>query len=203
MIEAIVLDVGGVILRTTDRSSRQALEDKYNLPPGGSEALVFNSKPAAESTIGKVDPEKIWLNVAEELALSPDELAEFKQAFWQGDVADQDLIKFLENQRSSHKTALLTNAWLDARKALAEQFNIIEGQTVDHIIISSELGIAKPDQRIYHILADTINCPFGQILFVDDFIENVRAAEALDIQTIHYQPGMDLIAHIRSMVEPL
>jgi HAD superfamily hydrolase (TIGR01509 family) len=76
---------------------------------------------------------------------------------------------------------------------LAEQYQIIEGKTVDHILISSELGIAKPDQRIYHLLAETINCEFSQILFVDDFIENIEAAHLLGMQTIHYFPGMDLI----------
>lgn len=198
MIEAIVLDIGGVILRTADRSGRQALENKYGLPAGGADDLVFNSKPAADSTIGKVSPEQVWLNVAEELNLLPDELADFKQAFWQGDEVDQKLIQFLEAQKGLYKTALLTNAWLDAREALAEQFDIVEGQTVDHILISSELGVAKPDQAIYHILAETLNCQFGCILFVDDFIENIHAADALGIQTIHFTPEMDLIAHIQN-----
>jgi FMN phosphatase YigB (HAD superfamily) len=45
--------------------------------------------------------------------------------------------------------SLLSNAWPGARLALAEQFGIIEGKTVDHILISAELGVAKPDQRIY------------------------------------------------------
>jgi glucose-1-phosphatase len=196
MIEAIVLDIGGVILRTTDRSGRQALENQFGLPSGGAEDLVFNSKPATESTLGKVSPEQVWLHVAEELNLLPDELAKFKQAFWQGDQVDQKLIQFLKAQKGVYKTALLTNAWLDARKALAEQFNIIEGQTVDHILISSEIGIAKPDPEIYHFLAETLNCQFGQILFVDDFSENIHEADALGIQTIQFSPEMDLIASI-------
>jgi hypothetical protein len=48
MIEAIVLDIGGVILRTSDRSGRHALDKKYGLPPGGTEDLVFNSQPAQD-----------------------------------------------------------------------------------------------------------------------------------------------------------
>lgn len=201
MINAIVLDVGGVILRTEDRSGRLKLEEKYHLPPGGVDNLVFNSQTAADSTIGKAEPEQIWQNVAEQLSLSPQALMEFQQLFWQGDQIDQGLIQFLIEQKAAYKTALLTNAWLDARTALAQQFGIIEGQTVDHILISSELGIAKPEKRIYHILAQTIHSDFGQILFVDDFIENIDAAEALGIQTILYQPGMDLIAHIQAKLQ--
>jgi glucose-1-phosphatase len=200
MIEAIVLDIGGVILRTENRSGRKTLEVKYNLPPGGSEALVFNSEPAALSTIGKVGQDHIWQNIANELNLTPAELKDFKQTFWQGDQIDMDLIIYLENQRLKYTTALLSNAWVGMREILADQYQIVEGRTVDHILISAELGVAKPDPRIYHILASKINCQFDKILFVDDFIENIEAANQLGIQTIHYQPGMDLINHIQMKV---
>jgi glucose-1-phosphatase len=201
MIEAIVLDIGGVILRTEDRTGRQKLEIKYNLPDGGSEALVFNSESAAQSTIGKVEQDQIWQNIADELNLTPAELKDFKQTFWQGDQIDIDLIRYLENQRGTFTTALLSNAWVGMRDILADQYQIVEGKTVDYILISAELGVAKPDPRIYHILASTVNCQFNKILFVDDFIENIEAANELDIQTIHYQPGMDLISHIQMKVD--
>jgi glucose-1-phosphatase len=201
MIEAIVLDIGGVILRTEDRSGRQSLEIKYNLSPGAPEALVFNSEPAAQSTIGKVGQDKIWQNIANELNLTPEELNDFKQTFWQGDQIDIELIRYLEKQRETFITALLSNAWVGMREILADQYQIVEGKTVDHILISAELGVAKPDPRIYHILASTINCQFEKILFVDDFIENIEAANELGIQTIHYQRGMDLINHIQTKVD--
>lgn len=202
MIKAIVLDIGGVLLRTEDQSGRQALENKYDLHPGGAEELVFNSIMAAKSTVGKVHPDQIWQNLAEKLSLSPQALEEFKLAFWRGDQIDQELLGYLNSLRNSYTTALLSNAWLDAREALANQHQIIEGQTVDHILISSEIGIAKPDKRIYHLLADTTQCDFNQILFVDDFIENIEAAKELGIQTIHYQKGMDLITRIQSKLDP-
>lgn len=201
MIKAIVLDIGGVLLRTEDHSGRQALENKYDLPPGGVDELVFNSKIAAKSTVGMVHPDQIWQNLAEKLSLSPEALEEFKLAFWQGDQIDQELLSYLKSLRASYTTALLSNAWLDAREALANQHQIIEGLTVDHIIISSEIGIAKPDKRIYHILADTIQCDFNQILFVDDFIKNIEAAKELGIQTIRYKKGMDLITRIQSQLD--
>lgn len=201
MIKAIVLDIGGVLLRTEDRSGRQMLEKKHNLAPGGADDLVFNSRPAAKSTVGQVERDKIWQHVAEELSLTPQELEAFKLAFWQGDHIDQELLSYLKTLKSSYKTALLSNAWMGTRQVLADQYQIIEGLTVDHILISSELGIAKPNQRIYHILSDTIQCDFNQILFVDDFIENIQAAKALGIRTIHYQPGKDLITLIQSELD--
>ncbi len=201
MIKAIVLDIGGVLLRTEDRSGRQMLEKQYCLPPGGADDLVFNSRPAEKSTLGQGERDKIWQHVAEKLSLTPQTLEAFKLTFWQGDQIDHTLLSYLETLQHSYKTALLSNAWMGTRQVLADHYQIIEGHTVEHILISSELGIAKPDQRIYQILADTLQCDFSQVLFVDDFIENIEAAKALGIRTIHYQPGMDLIRHIQSKLE--
>jgi len=201
MIKAIVLDIGGVLLRTEDRTSREQLEQKYDLPAGGSDKIVFDSDVAMESTLGNTGPELIWKNVADNLALSPEGLDAFKRSFWAGDRVDQELIHFLQECRVDYIVALLSNAWLNFRTVLAENYQIKEGQTVDKIFISSELGIAKPNKRIYEILAEKLNCEMNEILFVDDFIENIKAAKKLGIHTIHYKPGMDLINEIKSRLD--
>ena len=72
MIKAIVFDIGGVLLRTDDRSSRQELESKYHLKPGEADQLVFNSQAAQESTIGRASQKRVWENVAVQLKLSDD-----------------------------------------------------------------------------------------------------------------------------------
>ena len=201
MINAIVLDFGGVIVRTENQKERQKLNEKYHLPPEGVQSLVFNSPVSLSAMVGKADSDAIWEHVASELSLTPQELIKFQQAFWAGDVYDNDLIQFVKSYRPKYKTAILSNAWDNLRKVLSQSYNIIEGQTVDHILISAELGIAKPDLQIYKILAETLGCKYQEILFVDDFIENIQAAKSLGIQTIHYQPGLNLINEIESRLE--
>jgi len=196
MIKAIVFDIGGVILRTEDPSIRKELSQKYGLQREELEDRVFNSSAAQASTIGQVREEAVWQNIAEKLDLPPEAIEDFKDSFWAGDRLDQDLVDFLQNSRREYATALLSNAWDGIRSQLEEKYGIKEGQTVDHILISSELGVAKPDPKIYRILADILLCEFQEILFVDDFIENVIAARELGIQAIHYQSGMNLISKI-------
>jgi HAD superfamily hydrolase (TIGR01509 family) len=199
-ITAIVFDIGGVLVRTEDRSGRIALENQYQLPPGGVDELVFNSKIAADSTVGKANSERIWQYIAEKLSLTPEALGAFQKSFWSGDQLDKELVEFIGSLRKTFTIALLTNAWEGARNILAKQYNIVERITVDHLLISSELGFAKPDQKIFYILSDTIAAPFHQILFVDDFYENIAAAGLLGMHTIHYKSGMNLIAQIQNRV---
>jgi len=201
MIKAIVFDVGGVLLRTEDASKRRLLENKHGLPPNSVEKLVFDSKSAQESTIGLVDTQKIWQDIAKKLDLNPEALQEFIEDFWDGDRLDKNLAEYLKSCRPRFTTALLSNAWTDARQAFAKNFGLIEKKTVDHVIISAEEGVAKPDERIYQILSEKIGCEYDQILFIDDFLENIQAAENLGIHTVHYQSNMDLVNTIESIVE--
>ena len=60
MIKAVVLDIGGVLMRTEDQSGRRLLEKRHNLPAGTVDWLVFDSDAAAASTIGKVKSEAVW-----------------------------------------------------------------------------------------------------------------------------------------------
>lgn len=200
IIKAVVFDIGGVLLRTEDQSGRRALERLYGLKEGEVDRLVFGSQSASSSTIGKEQESAVWDAVAERLALSPQALQAFKEAFWAGDRVDQDLIQFLQECRPEFSTALLSNAWENARATLARKYKIVEGVTVDRILISSELGVAKPDPKIYQILARTLECEFHQILFVDDFLENVTAAQALGIEAVHFHAGMDLVPVLRKIL---
>jgi epoxide hydrolase-like predicted phosphatase len=196
MIKAIVFDIGGVLVRTEDHSGRQYLEKKYLLSPGGTDKLVFQSQASQDSTIGLKSVASVWAHVAKTLRLSDEQVQEFMQNFWQGDRLDHELIDYLISLGKDYQTALLSNAFKDSRTYLANEYNIIEGQTVDHLLISSELGVAKPDHKIFQILADVLQCDYTEILFVDDFKENIEAANELGIHTIWYQQGMDLINEI-------
>lgn len=201
MIKAVVLDIGGVLIRTEDRSSRRQLENEFHLPEGYLDDLVFNSPPAKDSTIGKSNTEQIWLYAAERLNLPVSDLPKFQQAFWAGDRLDRGLLEYLQSLQNNFVTALLTNAWVNARQALMTQFGLQQGKSIDHLIISSEVGTAKPDPEIFHILSATINCNFQEILFVDDFIENIEAAESLGIRSIHYRHGINLVNKIDSEID--
>lgn len=200
MIKSVVFDVGGVLIRTEDQTGRRILEERLDLEYRSIDRLVFGSPEAAASTIGKMDADAVWTAVGARLGLSEDEIDDFIDLFWQGDVFDQQLFDYLVSLRSNYVTGILSNAWKGSREVFADRFGVVEGETVDHILVSCELGLAKPEVAIYQQLRETVGVDFNEILFVDDFTKNVEAAKALGIVTIHYQPGMDLIDQINSML---
>lgn len=201
MIKAVVLDIGGVLIRTEDDSGRRQLEKEYGLPEGQIEWLVFGSDEAAASTIGQVESDAVWQAVGEHLGVSPEDLPRFIELFWQGDIFDQQLFNFLSSLRPKYITGILSNAWIGAREGFVARQGIIEGENVDHLLISAELGVAKPNPEAYRKLKQRLGVEFDEILFVDDFSRNIEGAQAMGIETIHYKPGMDLINQIKSMLD--
>jgi len=73
----------------------------------------------------------------------------------------------------------------------AEKFQLVRHQFpffewFDDIIISGEVGLAKPDQRIFDLLVKRIGRPTGEYLFIDDSPVNIDIARKIGFQTIHF-----------------
>jgi FMN phosphatase YigB (HAD superfamily) len=55
--------------------------------------------------------------------------------------------------------------------------------------ISSDLGVRKPDPKIYQRMVSDLDIDSRRLLFVDDRIKNLDPAAKLGIQTVHYDRG--------------
>jgi putative hydrolase of the HAD superfamily len=77
-------------------------------------------------------------------------------------------------------TGLLSNSWGNdyPRELWAELF--------DAVVISSEVGLRKPDERIYRHAAAALGLDPAECVFVDDIAPNVRAAEAVGMVGVHH-----------------
>ena len=57
----------------------------------------------------------------------------------------------------------------------------------DDRIISGDVGLAKPDKKIYELAVQKFSLIPEESLFIDDKIENTTSAEKLGIKTIHLE----------------
>jgi HAD superfamily hydrolase (TIGR01509 family) len=69
-----------------------------------------------------------------------------------------------------------------------------------HMIISSEVGVAKPDAKIYHIALEQVQVRANEAVFVDDFIENIEACEQLGIKGVHFKDAESTIKQLRKLL---
>jgi putative hydrolase of the HAD superfamily len=62
----------------------------------------------------------------------------------------------------------------------------------DALVASHQVGLRKPDPRIYQYAETLAACPAGECLFIDDLPANVAAARACGWQGVVYRRGDDL-----------
>ncbi|HEX2314628.1 MAG TPA: HAD family phosphatase [Thermomonospora sp.] len=65
-----------------------------------------------------------------------------------------------------------------------------------HRLFSADLRLAKPDPEIFRHLTERLGAAPGDVLFVDDREENVRAAEAFGIRALLFTDAASLRADL-------
>ncbi len=198
-VRALIFDFGGVIVRTEDQTGRLRAAARLGVAPEELYHEVFDSPVAALATIGQAPAEAVWAYVAERFRLDATGLAALRADFWAGDRRDDALVAFIRSLRPAFRTGILSNAWSDGRAIIAGHFGLQD--VVDDIVISAEVGIAKPDARIFALAAARLGVAPGEVLFVDDFLHNVEGARAAGFQAVHFKNREQAIAEVRERVE--
>ena len=187
-IRAVLFDFGGVIVRTNDRTPRERLAARLGIAYDQLSSLVFDSESALQATLGKITTQEHWEALRNELGLSQDDHANLPLDFWGGDVLDQELVDYIRALRPDYKTSLISNAWDDLRQVLEYTWKISD--VFDEIIISAEVGVAKPDPRIYQIALERLAVAPQQAVFVDDYPANIAGARAVGMHAIHFKNSL-------------
>ena len=194
MITTVIFDLGGVLLRTEDRAPRTRLAEGLGMTYQELEAVMYDEESSLEAMRGQKGVEEHKARVMEILGLPEDAFPDFGDQFWGGDEMDRKLVEFIRGLRSDYTTALLSNAWEDLRELLDDFWKISDA--FDHIFISAEMGLAKPDPEVYQRVIAELGVPPSEVVFVDDFIENVEAAREAGWNAIHFRSREGALAEL-------
>jgi putative hydrolase of the HAD superfamily len=98
------------------------------------------------------------------------------------------------------RTAFLSNGVPETMSRLRAE-RALDGW-FDVVVVSYEVGLAKPDPGIFELCLSRLGVHAGEALFVDDRAENVAAAERLGMRTLHFT-GEDATARLMDTVRSL
>lgn len=178
MIKAIVFDCFGVII--ADALEVLRAEATAKDPQVGrevSDAIRAHNKGMLEADA--------WLSqLSELLGLT---IGELHAKIDDGEVKDGRILGYIRELRGRghYKTALLSNigsAGLERRftsQELADHF--------DAVVVSGEIGFAKPEPQAYEITADRLGVRLDECMFTDDRELFCEAARAVGMQAISYR----------------
>jgi HAD superfamily hydrolase (TIGR01509 family) len=114
-------------------------------------------------------------------------------------VAIDANIALVRALRPPYRCSVLSNADLSLRGRLKGELAL--DHLFDDIVVSAEVGMAKPRPEIFRLAADRLGLPPAACVFVDDWDQNVDAARAVGMEAVLHRldQGHDLRAQLAAL----
>jgi epoxide hydrolase-like predicted phosphatase len=197
-IHSVFIDFGGVLVRTEDIGPRNRQAEQLNMTGHALEKIIFESESARLASIGEINENAHWDAIAAALHVSRTDVEKIRTGFFAGDQVDTELTDFLRNLRPDHKVCLISNAWSGLRAFIKRnEFDDV----FDEMIISAEVGLIKPDPRIYHLALDKLGTRPEESVFLDDVLINIDAARTIGMQGIHFTKPKIALEELKNLLD--
>jgi putative hydrolase of the HAD superfamily len=204
---AVVFDFGGVIITPITNqvgvlAARHAVSTttmlEVLLGPHASGDHPWHRAERGELTVAGIQ-ELLgpWADDAE-LTLVGDEIDAI-QAPGMYEVIDPMVERIARLHASGIATALLTNTFAEFRPTLE---TILDLSMFDQVIESYDVGARKPEPAIYEITRSRLGVEHAEIVYLDDFVQNLDAARSLGWTAIEVTDPLAAIAELDELLEP-
>jgi putative hydrolase of the HAD superfamily len=201
-IRAIILDIGGVLEITPDPMMTGLIDrwgKRLRLNPHELRERLASLDNAG--SLGTCTEEE-WLHQLRAVTgMDQVQCDEFMADFWIEYLGELnvELAEFIATLRPRYTIALLSNSFLGAREREQECYHLRD--MTDLIIYSHEVGLAKPDPRIYQLTCERLGLLPHAALFLDDYDPNVIAARKFGMSAILFGDTRQAIAEVRAWLQ--
>jgi epoxide hydrolase-like predicted phosphatase len=196
-IQAVFIDFGGVIVRTEDKGPRTRQAEQLGMTSRELEKIFFESESSIRASTGEIPEEAHWQAVAKVVGVDQPAAEKIIDAFFSGDRADDNLLNFLRSLRPERKVGLISNAWSGLRAFITRQkFEDV----FDEMIVSAEVGLVKPDPRIYRLALEKLGAQPEESVFLDDVLVNVEAARSVGMSAIQFTQPEKALEELKKLL---
>jgi putative hydrolase of the HAD superfamily len=198
-IQAIVFDIGEVLEITPDLGVTAKWEQRLNLPAGELDRRLHDVWEGG--SIGTISEQDVHRSISERMGMSAAQVDAFMQDIWQEYLGtlNVELVEYFRGLRPRYQTAFLCNSFVGAREKEQERYHFDE--LCDFIIYSHEVGMSKPDPRIYALTCERLGRQPAEVIFVDDREPNVEGARQAGMHSILFKNNAQAIADIQACIK--
>ena len=199
-IDAIIFDLGGVILNLDFDGPKRAFEALGVTDFEAHFTQMKQSRVFLDLEVGAIGPPEFRNQLREELGIDlPDEALDNA---WDSILLDfpAPRIRLLEELKAKYRTFLLCNTnILHYDKYSADLYRDFGyrnmGELLEKDYYSHELGLRKPDSAIYEAVIKDAGLEPGRSLFIDDLEENIVAARHVGLKAhfLNLKAGEDIV----------
>jgi epoxide hydrolase-like predicted phosphatase len=201
-IRALFFDFGGVLLQHADGVDHKAIEERFSLEPRTLMRCLYRDSRYMDFQVGACSHQE-WqasIRVAAQKALGDELAREVLEAYEQAErPLNPHMLSLIERLRvAGYKTGIISNTIPGLEERLQ--------QNIPHIIPlfdvrigSGDLGIAKPDPKIFHHALEQLGVPAEASTFTDDVKSYAEAASSVGMHGFHFTGHEQFAADLRSI----
>ncbi len=173
-IRAVAFDIGGVLEITPDTGMTEKWEQRLHLKPGELDQRM--ASVWRDGSLGKCSEEQVQQSLKEIIGMDQAQVDAFLHDLWEEYLGELNvpLASYFSSLRPRYQTAIISNSFVGARTREQERYHF--DKMTDLIIYSHEVGIAKPDRRIYELTCERLGVQPAEMIFLDDHERPVAAA---------------------------
>ena len=196
-LRGLLVDFGGVLTTDVFASFREFCEAEGLRPDAVRER--FRQDPLARELLTGLETGRISEPAFEQrfaAVLEVERSEGLIDRLFAGMQPDEAMVAVVRAARNAGiRTGLISNSWGNGRYD-REQFTGL----FDGVVISGEVGIRKPDPRIYELGAEAVELPPEACVFVDDLPGNLKPARALGMTTVHHVRADETIGELEALL---
>ena len=185
---AVVFDLGGVLIDWNPRYLYRQLFD-------GDDAAMerFLAEVTTPEWNLQQDAGRTWDEAVEALTRQHPEHAELIAAYrdrWTetlGEAIGPTVAVLAELRQAGVRLFALSNWSAETFPVARPRYPFLDW--FEGIVISGEVGITKPDERVYRHLLDRFGLDAASTVFIDDSAANVRAAQEVGLIALRFEGG--------------
>jgi epoxide hydrolase-like predicted phosphatase len=197
-IRAVVFDIGGVLEITPPLGTDAKWEQELGLNPGDMSIRLLEVWKGG--SIGTITLTDVHQQIGQTLNLDESIVNAYMDDVWIEYLGtlNVELYEYFRSLRPRYKTGILSNSFVGAREKEEEHYRFSE--LVDVFVYSHEVGISKPDPRIYKLTCERLGIQPHEMIFLDDREGAITPALELGIHGIVFHDNAQAIADINALL---
>lgn len=194
----MVFDIGGVLEITPDLGVNRQWETRLGLPDG--DILVRLRDVWRGGSIGAITLDDVHQALQERLGLDDQTVAQYMADVWREylGTANTELIDYARRLRPRWRTGIVSNSFVGAREREQAAYGFED--LVEELVYSHEVGVSKPDPRIYALACTRLDGAPEETVFLDDSDVCVTGARDVGIHAVRFHDNAQAIAEIEKLI---
>jgi epoxide hydrolase-like predicted phosphatase len=193
-IRFVYFDLGNVLVAFDPRIACANVARLFRVDPADAEMVVYTSGLQTRFEHGQISAEQYAEYIRRHLArqgrpIPTADVLEAVSAMFQPIDSMGEVLRGV--RAAGFRVGMLSNTCVAHWQWICRQSFPMLDFEFEVTILSYQIGVMKPDPGIYQVAERAADVPANQILFLDDRVENVRAARARGWKSVQCLGGAE------------